>query len=108
MGKIINGVEYTTFEDLWDSCTLTQAEKDEIQLRVDLHGALIEARNKKGMTQARLAELSGLKQPAIARLERMHNTPKIDTLFKVLAPLGYKLAIVPDDTRRNAPPISPP
>jgi len=40
--------------------------------------------------------MSGLKQPAIARLKRMQATPQIDTLFKVLKPLGYTLAIVPD------------
>jgi transcriptional regulator with XRE-family HTH domain len=40
--------------------------------------------------------MSGLKQPAIARLERMQATPQVDTLFRVLKPLGYTLAIVPD------------
>jgi len=49
----------------------------------------------KGISQKRL-EMSGLKQPAIARLECMQATPQIDTLFKVLKPLGYTLAIVPD------------
>lgn len=97
MSKIINGVAYTTFEDLWNSSTcLTQAEKDAIQLKIDLVGKLIEAREQKGISQKRLAEMSGLKQPAIARLERMQATPQIDTLFKVLKPLGYTLAIVPD------------
>ena len=97
MSKIINGTEYTTFDDLWnDPNLLTQAEKDEIQLKVDLLGKLIEAREKKGISQKRLAEMSGLKQPAIARLERMQTTPQIDTLFKILKPLGYTLEIVPD------------
>jgi len=26
----------------------------------------------------------------------MKSTPQIDTLFRVLTPMGYKLAIVPD------------
>jgi len=38
-----------------------------------------------------------LKQPAIARLESMKATPQIDTLFKILQPLGYTLAVVPSD-----------
>jgi predicted transcriptional regulator len=96
MPKEINGHQFTTFDDLWDASLLTQAEKDEIQLKIDLVGKLIEAREQKGISQQRLAELSGLKQPAIARLERMHATPQIDTMLKVLRPLGYTLAIVPD------------
>jgi len=96
MPLTINGDTFTTFEDLWEESNLTQAEKDEIQLKIDFVGKLIEAREKKGITQQKLAELSGLKQPAIARLERMQVTPQIDTLFKVLRPLGYKLAIVPE------------
>ena len=94
----IKGDTFTTFDDLWDASGLTQAEKDEIQLKISLVGKLIEAREQKGISQKRLAELSGLKQPAIARLERMQATPQIDTLFKVLKPLGYTLAIVPDET----------
>ena len=102
MGKIINGVEYTTFDDMWERSTLTQTEKDEIQLKISLVGKLIEAREQKGISQKRLAEMSGLKQPAIARLERMQATPQIDTLFKVLKPLGYTLAIVPDNHAQTA------
>ena len=97
MSKKINGTEYTTFDDLWnDPNLLTDVEKEEIQLKIDLVGKLIEAREQKGISQKKLAELSGLKQPAIARLERMQATPQIDTLFRILKPLGYTLEIVPD------------
>lgn len=58
---------------------------------------LIEARESKGLSQKELADLAGLKQPAIARLESMKATPQIDTLFKILQPLGYTLAVVPFD-----------
>lgn len=101
MSMNINGDTFTTFDDLWEASNLTQSEKDEIQLKIDLVGKLIEAREQKGISQKRLAEMSGLKQPAIARLERMQTTPQIDTLFKVLKPLGYTLAIVPDETART-------
>lgn len=56
---------------------------------------LIEARESKGLSQRELAEISGIKQPAIARLENMRSTPQINTLFRLLAPLGYTLSIVP-------------
>lgn len=36
MSKNINGTEFTTFDDLWnDPSLLTQAEKDDIQLKID-------------------------------------------------------------------------
>jgi hypothetical protein len=34
---------------------------------------------------------------AVARLESLKATPQIDTLFKMLTPMGYKLTIVPSD-----------
>jgi predicted XRE-type DNA-binding protein len=100
MSMTIKGDTFTTFEDLWKASNLTQAEKDEIQFETKLMGKLIEAREQKGISQKRLAEMSGLRQPAIARLERMQATPQVNTLFKVLKPLGYTLAIVPDDGAR--------
>ena len=64
-------------------------------LRVALIVELIKARNEKGISQKELEKLSGVSQPVIARMERGTTNPQIDTLIKVLAPLGKKLAIVP-------------
>ena len=98
MSKVINGVEYTTFDDLWNSSiSLTHAEKGLMQLKIDLAGKLIKVRKQKGLSQKCLAKMTGLSPSAIASLERMHTTPQIDTLFKVLVPLGYTIAIVPDE-----------
>ena len=36
-----------------------------------------------------------MKQSAIARIEKLSATPKIDTMIRILKPLGYKLDIVP-------------
>ncbi|MDR0355196.1 MAG: helix-turn-helix transcriptional regulator [Deltaproteobacteria bacterium] len=82
-----------------DDANISPAEHAKIDFEVALIGKLIEAREAKGLTQAKLAEASGLTQSAIARLETMKATPQIDALFKVLTPMGYKLAIVPDDPR---------
>lgn len=56
---------------------------------------LIEARNKSGISQRKLAEMSGLKQPVIARLESGYVVPRLDTLLRLLLPLGKTLAVVP-------------
>lgn len=74
---------------------LTPEEIAESNLRVALIGELIKARQEKGLSQKKLEELSGVKQPVIARMEKGSTSPQIDTILKVLAPLGKTLAIVP-------------
>ncbi len=73
----------------------TQEEIVESKLRVQLMGELIKARQEQGISQKKLEELSGVKQPVIARMEKGSTNPQIDTLLKVLAPLGKTIAIVP-------------
>lgn len=85
------GVKATDFMD----SLLTPEEIVEIDLRVALIGELIRARQKKGISQKKLEELSGVKQPIIARMEKGSTSPQIDTVLKVLAPLGKTLAVVP-------------
>lgn len=74
---------------------LTPEEISESNLRVALVGELIKARNEKGISQKKLEELSGVKQPIIARMEKGRTSPQVSTILKVLAPLGKTLAIVP-------------
>jgi len=62
-------------------------------LRVAMMIELSNARAEKGISQKRLEELSGVKQPIIARMERGITSPQIDTFLKVLAPLGKTLYI---------------
>ncbi len=73
---------------------LTPEERTESDLRVALIGEIIKARQEKGISQKKLEELSGVKQPVIARMERGTSNPQIDTILKLLAPLGKTLAIV--------------
>ncbi len=85
-----------TFSDYMnDETRVSPAERERINFEIALIGKMIEAREAKGLSQRELAEISGVKQPAIARLESMRATPQIDTLFKVLHPLGYTIEIVP-------------
>lgn len=87
---------YRTFREFYeDDNNYTAEERAEIEFEVALIIKLIEAREANGLTQAQLAEQSGMKQSAIARLENLKSSPRIETLHKVLTPLGYKLAIVP-------------
>jgi predicted XRE-type DNA-binding protein len=74
---------------------LTPEEIAEIDLKVALIGEIIKARQEKGLTQQELEELSGVKQPVIARMEKGRTNFQIDTVLKLLAPLGKTLTIVP-------------
>lgn len=74
---------------------LTPEELSESNLRVALISELIKARNEKGISQRKLEELSGVKQPIISRMENGTTDPHIGTILKLLAPLGKTLAIVP-------------
>lgn len=88
--------EIKTFADyMADEDRVTPTEREKIIFEVALIGKMIEAREAMGLSQRDLAALSGVKQPAIARLESLKATPQIDTLLKVLNPLGYTLSIVP-------------
>ena len=55
----------------------TPEEIAESDLRVALIGELINARKEKGITQRELEEISGVKQPVIARMENGSTTPNL-------------------------------
>ena len=89
-----------SFRDFYnDNTNVSPSDRAKIEFEVELIGKLIEARESKWLTQAQLAQAAGVKQSAVARLESLKTTPQIDTLLKILKPMGYKLAIVPDEAR---------
>ena len=80
----------------WDEVRkelFTPEEIAESDLRVALIGELIKARRERGLSQRDLEEMSGVKQPVIARMESGRTTPNLSTVLKVLAPLGKTLYI---------------
>ena len=84
----------------WDELRQELFTPEEIaasNLRVAMMLELARARAEKGISQKKLEELSGVKQPIIARMEKGYTSPQLDTVLKVLAPLGKTLAIVPLD-----------
>ena len=75
----------------------TREGKAGSDLRIALITELIRVRQEKGLSQKKLEELSGVKQPVIARMEKGLTSPQLDTILKILAPLGKTLTIVPLD-----------
>ncbi len=72
---------------------LSKEEIIESDLRVALVGEIIKAREAMGISQKKLEELSGVKQPIIARMEKGKTSPQLDTILKILAPLGKTLYV---------------
>lgn len=86
----------------WDDIENELFTEEEIaasDLRVALMIKLTKTRKERGISQKKLEELSGVKQPVIARMERGLTSPQIETVIKVLTPLGMTLAIVPAKQR---------
>ena len=83
-----------TWKNLRNELTITEEDEQMIALEKELIMTLARIREEKGLTQAQMAELCGVSQPTIARMERATHSPQLDSLFKILVPLGYTLQIV--------------
>jgi len=68
-------------------------EYDDLELEYALISAIIDQRNKKGVTQKKLAEKMGTKQSAIARFEAGNANPTLAFLKKLSRALDLKLTV---------------
>ena len=73
----------------------TNFEAVQVQVGKEETNLEMQARQEQGISQKKLEELSGVKQPVIARMEKGLTSPQLDTILKVLVPLGKTLAVVP-------------
>lgn len=73
----------------WNKKSINEIEK------APIIEEMIKARQGRRLSQKKLGELSGVKQSMIERIEKGVTNPQIDTLLKILAPLGKTLAVVP-------------
>jgi len=74
-----------------------RARLDGEMRRFDLAGQLLALRLAAGLTQAEVAERSGLSQADISRYERGLGNPTRTTIEAIAAALGAHLALVPDE-----------
>ena len=61
----------------------TEREYEALTIGADFAAKVIQARQKRNMTQTELAEKAGLKQSAISRIENQGSLPRIDTVYKI-------------------------
>ena len=88
----------------WDDVKYDLFTAEEIQaaeLRISIIDEIAKAREEQGISQRRLADLSGIKQPMIARIEKDSTSPKLETVLKLLLPLGKTLVIAPLNEAAN-------
>ena len=88
---------YVDWKDVKKNLNISDEQAAEIKLEEEIIEATIAARKKCNLTQRELSEKSGIKQPAIARIEKGINSPQTSTLIKLLFSMGYTLKVVPLD-----------
>jgi len=84
----------TNWKEFRETLNLTPEEESIINLEKSLINAVVDAREQSGLTQQQLSELCGIKQPVIARLESAAHSPQINSMIRILKPLGYTLKVV--------------
>ena len=75
------------------------AELAALEARFTLAAELIARRTGLGMTQKQLASASGIGQSEISRIERGEINPTVQTLGRLLLPLGARLAVAPVESK---------
>ena len=68
---------------------------EEADAYVDIIAAIYNKRKELGISQRQLAKLCKLPQSSIARIETKDVNPYLQTLLKILWPLGLTLKVVP-------------
>ena len=68
---------------------------EEIEAQTEIVSSVIKKRTEMGISQRELAAECNIPQSSVARIESFKTTPKLDTLMKLMRPLGLKLQVAP-------------
>jgi len=74
--------------------SISDSEKMQIELVADLVDEIRDIREELGLTQRDLADKTGLKQSAIARMESGGAIPRLDTVLRVALAMGFKFKLI--------------
>ena len=86
-------IDYQEFKNKALEDPELKAAYDELQPEFDIIQALIDARTKKNMTQKELAEVTGISQSNISKIENGSRNPSLAMLKKLAAGLGMRLRL---------------
>lgn len=90
-----------SWDEIRKTLAFTSEEEALIQLEKEIIQATIDARKNSSLTQRELSKKAGLKQPVIARIESRARSPKVETLIKMLLPMGYTLRVMPINKQKK-------
>lgn len=85
----------STWKEFRKELNLSEEDERIIELEKELIRTMVSIREEQGVTQTELSKRCGIRQPMLARMEKNIHSPQIDSLLRVLTPLGYTLQIVP-------------
>ena len=68
---------------------------EEAEAKAQIISAMIKRRNDLGLSQRELAEMCGVPQSSIARIESSHSVPRLDMLIRIFSKLGLGVSIFP-------------
>ena len=83
------------WEDFEKTLNISPEAEEEIRLEMEIIKATLKIREQKKLSQNELSKITGIKQSAIARIENSKHSPTINTLIKLLYPMGYTLGVIP-------------
>lgn len=66
-------------------------EKELLNKEYELIEQLSLIRNEKNISQRELSKIINIKQPSIVRIEKGENSPRLNTLLKILNAYGYTI-----------------
>ena len=72
---------------------IVKQDIEEMEILASIISSIIEKRNELGISQRELASICGLPQSSIARIESCSVKPNVETLIKIMHPLGLTLSV---------------
>ena len=72
---------------------IVKSDIEVIETITNIVSTIIKRRNELGYSQRELATICGLPQSSVARIESFTVTPNIETLIKIMKPLGLTLTV---------------
>ncbi len=70
-----------------------KADLEEVEAVAKVISAIVAKRTEMGISQRDLAALCNVPQSSVARIESFKTTPKLDTIIKIMSPLGLHLTV---------------
>jgi transcriptional regulator with XRE-family HTH domain len=88
MGRPKKENKLKTQEEIEHDLKLKDLERDVIR-------QVVQARKSQKLSQRVVGERAGIIRETVAKIENNLNSPQINTLIKLLEPIGYTLGVVP-------------